>query len=594
MRRLPVFILIDTSGSMFGEPIESVNVGLATMLSALRQDPYALDTVYLSVITFDREVREVFPLTPLEGVQMPTITCPESGPTFMGEALKLVAARVDRDVQRSAGEKKGDWQPMLFLITDGSPSDVALFDEMVDEVKRHRFGKIIGCAAGSKAKEAFLRRLTDTVVSLETMDSATFSAFFKWVSASVGMSAASAGIDRIDVLSSPPAEVRIDLIGVNRDKIKTRDDFSQSTKRTLAERAGYRCSFPGCLQTTIGPSEESEESTSSVGMACHIAAASGGPGARRHIATMTAEERSSISNGIWMCYTHGKLIDTDETRYTNEMLRCWKQIAERRAQARLEGLVEDEYLQGIAPGTCTLQIPIGGSENEIVGNAVHETCLPELWGRELADALRDLVIEIIRNAFDHGKAQSVCLDIGNDSIKIVDDGRNFDSWQLFNSARKQGGTLAFQRIVKDFSHRIVVTTKRINHKNSHEFTYVRKADDILYVTPCSVELTWKDLERKATKRPLDISESCRIVYIVLPRYTAISDAVVSGEKFYDIRSDGRQFIFVTDRGLSKMAKLTILENFPESMVVNLGIEENLQKLKSSKLPPPLPEVHVIP
>nr|VFJ92654.1 MAG: Uncharacterized conserved protein YegL, contains vWA domain of TerY type [Candidatus Kentron sp. H]VFJ95100.1 MAG: Uncharacterized conserved protein YegL, contains vWA domain of TerY type [Candidatus Kentron sp. H]VFK00364.1 MAG: Uncharacterized conserved protein YegL, contains vWA domain of TerY type [Candidatus Kentron sp. H] len=213
-RRLPIFILIDTSGSMFGEPIESVNVGLAAMLHALRQDPYALDTVYLSVITFDREVRELFPLTPLEDVQMPTITCPQSGPTFMGEALKLVAARVDRDVQRSTGEKKGDWQPMLFLVTDGSPSDVALFDEMVEKIKQRRFGKIIGCAAGPKAKEAFLRRLTDTVVSLETMDSASFSAFFKWVSASVGMGSASAGAGAnrgTDVLPPPPAEVQVVL-----------------------------------------------------------------------------------------------------------------------------------------------------------------------------------------------------------------------------------------------------------------------------------------------------------------------------------------------------------------------------------------------
>jgi hypothetical protein len=128
--------------------------------------------------------------------------------------------------------------------------------------------------------------------------------------------------------------------------MNTGDDFSQSTKRTLAERAGHRCSFPSCPQTTIGPSEESEESTSSVGMACHIAAASGGPGAKRFIAAMTSEERSSISNGIWMCYTHGKLIDTDETRYTIEMLRCWKQIAERRARALLEQVAEDECLPG--------------------------------------------------------------------------------------------------------------------------------------------------------------------------------------------------------------------------------------------------------
>ena len=45
MRRLPVYLLIDTSGSMRGEPIESVKVGLETMVSSLRQDPLALTDV---------------------------------------------------------------------------------------------------------------------------------------------------------------------------------------------------------------------------------------------------------------------------------------------------------------------------------------------------------------------------------------------------------------------------------------------------------------------------------------------------------------------------------------------------------------------
>ena len=63
MRHLPVYILIDTSSSMKGEPIESVKVGLADMVATLRQDPYALETVCISIITFDREVSQVLPLT---------------------------------------------------------------------------------------------------------------------------------------------------------------------------------------------------------------------------------------------------------------------------------------------------------------------------------------------------------------------------------------------------------------------------------------------------------------------------------------------------------------------------------------------------
>lgn len=48
MRRLPVYLVIDTSGSMTGEPIEAVKNGIQMLISTLRQDPYALETAYIS------------------------------------------------------------------------------------------------------------------------------------------------------------------------------------------------------------------------------------------------------------------------------------------------------------------------------------------------------------------------------------------------------------------------------------------------------------------------------------------------------------------------------------------------------------------
>ena len=70
-RRLPVYLLIDTSGSMKGEPIESVKVGIETMLSTLRNDPYALETVNISIITYDKDVKQILPLTPIDDLQLP-------------------------------------------------------------------------------------------------------------------------------------------------------------------------------------------------------------------------------------------------------------------------------------------------------------------------------------------------------------------------------------------------------------------------------------------------------------------------------------------------------------------------------------------
>lgn len=116
-------------------------------------------------------------------------------------------------------------------------------------------------------------------------------------------------------------------------KAKSRDEFSARTKQRLADRVGNVCSFPECHRPTSGPSAEGTNATVNVGEACHIAAAS--PGGRRYDATMTSEERSSIDNGIWMCRTHAKLIDSDEKTHTVEQLRQWKVEAEARAERRV-------------------------------------------------------------------------------------------------------------------------------------------------------------------------------------------------------------------------------------------------------------------
>lgn len=212
MRRLPVYLLIDTSGSMRGESIHAVNVGVQAMLSALRQDPYALESVHISIITFDNSAKEHSPLTALEDFQFTDIVVPSAGGTFTGAALECLISCVDRDIQRSDGDQKGDWRPLVFLMTDGTPSDAMAYGEAVSEMKKRAFGSIIACAVGPKAGHDHLKQLTDKVVALETLDSTAFSGFFKWVSASVSSGSSSAGINAgTDTLPPPPPEIQLVL-----------------------------------------------------------------------------------------------------------------------------------------------------------------------------------------------------------------------------------------------------------------------------------------------------------------------------------------------------------------------------------------------
>lgn len=185
MRRLPVYFLLDVSGSMFGEPIAALNSALQSLLNELNRDPQSIDSVSLSIITFGLKVEELFPLTELPAVQLPEIICPRSGPTFTGKALKLLHDKVSSDVRKSTPEQKGDFRPLLFLFTDGKPSDVAVYDEIAPKIKDLNFAAIVGCAAGNLADETKLRQLTDTVLHLETADSVTLGQFFQWVSSTI-------------------------------------------------------------------------------------------------------------------------------------------------------------------------------------------------------------------------------------------------------------------------------------------------------------------------------------------------------------------------------------------------------------------------
>jgi uncharacterized protein YegL len=97
--------------------------------------------------------------------------------------------------------------PLLFVMTDGKPSDIQLYNQMTEEVKKRRFGSIIACAAGAKADTKPLETLTDQVYSLDTTDSATFRQFFKWVSASVSAGNKSIGAADSIMLPPPPPEL---------------------------------------------------------------------------------------------------------------------------------------------------------------------------------------------------------------------------------------------------------------------------------------------------------------------------------------------------------------------------------------------------
>jgi uncharacterized protein YegL len=212
MRRLPVYLLLDTSGSMSGEPIEAVKNGVQVLVSTLRQDPYALETAFLSIITFDSAARQIVPLTELATFQIPAFSA--SGCTELGAALALLADKIEAEVGKTTAQVKGDWKPIVFIMTDGSPTDD--WKKGLERLKKVRTGLVIACAAGQGADTSVLKQITEVVVQLDTADASTIKAFFKWVSASVSTGSQKIDLTKKEVtglsdLPPPPPEVNVVL-----------------------------------------------------------------------------------------------------------------------------------------------------------------------------------------------------------------------------------------------------------------------------------------------------------------------------------------------------------------------------------------------
>lgn len=132
-----------------------------------------------------------------------------------------------------------------------------------------------------------------------------------------------------------------------------RDDFLTKTVQRLRDSAGNVCSYPDCYVHTHG-AKASGNGALSIGVACHIRAAA--PGGPRYDASQTKDERRHIDNGIWMCQTHSKLIDADDSAYTIETLHEWKRIAEARSNAQLnqKSFTEREVKKAVDAGAVSM------------------------------------------------------------------------------------------------------------------------------------------------------------------------------------------------------------------------------------------------
>lgn len=183
MRRLPIFFVIDVSESMVGEPIMEVAAGLREMIAALRQNPYALETAFISVIVFAGKAKTIVPLTDVVSFYPPQF--PIGGGTSLSTAMQHLIRELESKLIRNDGTQKGDWKPIVFLFTDGSPTDDS--EAAIREWNQKYREKInlVAISVGNNTDLNLLRRLTDNVLLFNNTTADSYAKFFKWITASI-------------------------------------------------------------------------------------------------------------------------------------------------------------------------------------------------------------------------------------------------------------------------------------------------------------------------------------------------------------------------------------------------------------------------
>lgn len=226
-----------------------------------------------------------------------------------------------------------------------------------------------------------------------------------------------------------------------------------------------------------------------------------------------------------MCATHGRIIDNDEVTFNVDMLRTWRKIAEFCVQ------YEQQHGKRLSIETVKLGIPVvediltvstATGINQAVGELLIHCCVPQIWGSAANDAVRDLIIEIVLNAFEHGGSTTVTISIFPQCISLSFDGPLFDPFTSLVQSIGGGGN-AIRHLLDEYGDKILTTYQYDGEVNRVVIAVPDSPADVLNATQCAMRLDNNDTEEK---KNLDFirTAGCSVIYVVLPQFFGWSDA----------------------------------------------------------------------
>lgn len=181
--RVPICLVLDTSGSMEGAPIDELNVGVKTFFDVILSDEVAQWSAEVSIVTFGDTAKQILNFTSIQNQNLHNLTA--SGETPLGKAVNLALDLLDRRKEEYKNLGVDYYQPWMVIMTDGQPTDdiesaVHRTRELIEKKKL----TIFPIGIGKDADMSVLERFSPTRKP-QKLKGLNFKGFFEWLSQSV-------------------------------------------------------------------------------------------------------------------------------------------------------------------------------------------------------------------------------------------------------------------------------------------------------------------------------------------------------------------------------------------------------------------------
>jgi|SaaInlV_200m_DNA_4_1039719.scaffolds.fasta_scaffold01987_3 uncharacterized protein YegL len=183
--RIPICLVLDTSASMDGAPIEELNKGVKLFMEAILEDEMTRFSADISIVTFGQIVEEELKFGSIEEQETPTFYA--GGLTPMGEAMLTSVELLDNRKKEYQKAGVDYFQPWLVIMSDGAPTDLVETEAAIKIVsKLYNDKKLILFPIGI-GDRADMNKLSQFGRPAAKLNGLKFKEFFEWLSQSVSI-----------------------------------------------------------------------------------------------------------------------------------------------------------------------------------------------------------------------------------------------------------------------------------------------------------------------------------------------------------------------------------------------------------------------